>query len=376
MSHAASTSRLYAPIKVGDMELKQRIALPPLTRMRAPNHVVTDLQPQYYGQRAHAPGTLLISEATFISAAAGGYPSAPGIWNKEQTQAWSKVIKAVHDKKSFFFVQLWALGRSAFKSDLDSNGLPYVSASDVPESVNNPDSPKPRPLTKDEIKQYVKDYVNAAKNAIEAGADGVEIHSANGYLLDQFLHENTNHRTDEYGGSIENRARFLFEVVDALIETVGANRLAVRISPWGTLGELELGVSPLPQFSYVVAELEKRALAGNGIAYLSLVEPRFVFQKDFTTAEASGDNTFVRTIFTGVIVKASGYEKKSAEKEADEDDKVVVAVGRHFIANPDLVGRWKYDLELNPYNRHTFYTSGPEGYIDYPFSEELKKLEN
>lgn len=369
-----SDINLFKPLKVGAIEVQNRVALAPLTRFRAPEHLVTDLQPVYYRQRASSPGTLLISEATFISEAASGYASAPGIYKDEHIKAWSKVADAIHEKKSFFFIQLWALGRSAVKADLDKRGLPYVSASDVGENSINPDSPKPTPLTKHEIKQYIKDYVQAAKNAIAAGADGVEIHSANGYLLDQFLHENVNHRTDEYGGSIENRARFTLEVVDAVSEAIGADKVAIRFSPWGIFGSVDPGVSPIPQFSYLISELQKRALAGKELAYISLVDPRLIFgnKADEYYISTTKSNSFVRQIWTGVIVKASGFEYESAKEEAEKDDKVIIAFGRHFIANPDLVERFKRGIPLNKYDRSTFYTPGPKGYSDYPFADEVK----
>ena len=363
---------LFKPLKVGNFEVQNRVALAPLTRFRAPNHLVTDLQPVYYGQRSSSPGTLLISEATFISEAASGYDTAPGIYNEEQVKAWSKVTDAIHANKSFFFVQLWALGRSAVKADLDKRGLPYVSASDIGENSINPDAPKPTPLTKNDIKQYIKDYVHAAKNAIAAGADGVEIHSANGYLLDQFLHENVNQRTDEYGGSIENRARFTLEVVDAVSEAVGASRVAIRLSPWGIYGNVDPGVSPIPQFSYVIAELEKRALEGKQLAYISLVDPRVLFDSQQNEIETEHSNDFVRQIWNGVIVKASGFNYESAKAETEKDDKVIIAFGRDFIANPDLVERFKQNIPLNKYDRSTFYTPGPKGYTDYPFANEVK----
>ena len=251
---------LFKHIKVGRMDLQHRVTMAPLTRMRAPNNTVSDLHSLYYSQRSSRPGTLIITEATFISEAASGYPLAPGIWRQDQIDAWKKVFDAIHANKSYVYVQLWALGRAAFKSDLDARGLPYVSASDVPESTNNPDAPVPRPLTVDEIKEYVKNYVQAAKNAIEAGADGVEIHSTNGYLLDQFLHENTNKRTDQYGGSIENRARFTLEVVDAVTEAIGADRVGIRLSPWNLSNSMEHNNNIVAQFAYVTGE-EKGNLA-------------------------------------------------------------------------------------------------------------------
>ncbi|CDO55436.1 similar to Saccharomyces cerevisiae YPL171C OYE3 Conserved NADPH oxidoreductase containing flavin mononucleotide (FMN) [Geotrichum candidum] len=338
---------LFKPLKVGDIEVKTRVAMAPLTRFRAPNHLVTDLQPTYYSQRGLSPGTLLISEATFISEAASGYDSAPGIYNEEQVKAWSKVTDAIHAKESFLFIQLWALGRSAIKADLDKRGLPYVSASDIADSSMNPNAPKPTPLTKEDIKQYIKDYVQAAKNAIAAGADG-------------------------YGGSIENRARFSLEIVDAVSEAIGANKVAIRLSPWGRFGSVDPDVSPIPQFSYVITELEKRALEGKQLAYISLVDPHITMDIQMNEIETQDSNDFARQIWTGVIVKASGFNYESAKDDTEKDDKVIIAFGRHFIANPDLIERFKQNVPLNKYDRTTFYTPGPKGYTDYPFANEVK----
>lgn len=365
-------SNLFKPIKVGDIELSHRVAMAPLTRMRALGGVPQDIHATYYGQRASRPGTLIITEGTFISEKAGGYPNAPGIHSKEQVAAWKKVFNAIHANKSFVYVQLWALGRAAIKTEMDAKGLPYVSASNIPESTTNLDSPEPRGLTVPEIKEYVQDYVQAAKNALEAGADGVEIHDANGYLLDQFLHENSNNRTDEYGGSIENRARFTFEVVDALCAAIGADKVGIRLSPWNTFGNMEPGVSPIPQFSYVLTELERRGREGNRLAYVHVVEPRWALKKDIHDVhEMDGSNEFVGVIWKGTLIRSGGYSLELAKRDADEKDNVLIAMGRFFISTPDLVDRWEKGIPVNKGNRDTYYTEGPVGYTDYPFANEI-----
>lgn len=364
-----SSDNLFKPLKVGRINLDHRVAMAPLTRLRAMDHQVKDIHTTYYGQRASTPGTLLITEATLISEAASGEPDAPGIYKPEHIAGWQKVVNTVHEKGSYLYVQLWAIGRMASPDDLKSRGLPYVAPSAV--KIDPADEHVPTPLTKSEIKQYVADYVQAAKNAIEAGADGVEIHSANGYLLDQFLHENSNTRTDEYGGSIENRARFTLEVVDAVSAAIGADRTGIRFAPWGLYGGMEPGVSPIPQFSYVLAELQKRALAGKELAYVHLLEPRWVLRKGFDdVVYVEGSNDFARTIYTGVLIRSNGYNVESAKADTGKDDKLLIAVGRYFISTPDLVNRWKNGIPLNPYQRETFYASGKEGYIDYPFAED------
>ena len=364
------SSNLFKAIKVGNANLQNRVVLAPLTRMRAPGHQVQDIQAKYYAQRGSRPGTLLITEATFISEAASGYPNAPGIYKQEHIDGWRKVFKAVHDNKSFIFVQLWALGRAATKADMDARGLPFVSSSAVADPTCN-DGALPRALTKEEIKQYVKDYAQAAKNAIEAGADGIEIHGANGYLPDQFLHENTNTRTDEYGGSIENRARFTLEVVDAVIEAIGAEKTAIRISPFGVFGSMEVGVSPIPQFSYLVSEFQKRALAGKELAYLHVFENPPVNIPNYVYTELNHQNDFVRLIWKGPLILAGGYNAELAKERVAADDKTLIAMGRYFLSTPDIVNRWEKDIPLNPYHRDTFYTPGEVGYTDYPFAEEV-----
>ncbi|ANB11324.1 Oye3p [Sugiyamaella lignohabitans] len=363
MTVTSTTPALYTPIKLGNVNLEHRVAMAPLTRFRTPNHIPPKAFAQYYEQRASRPGTFIITEATVISPKAGGYDNVPGIWSQEQIEGWKQVYSKINAKGSFAFLQLWAIGRVADPSVLEKEGITsgLVSASDV--AVKN--GATPRALTKAEIKEYIEDYVKAAKNAIEAGAAGVEIHGANGYLPDQFLHENTNRRTDEYGGSIENRARFVLEVVDALIEAVGAEKVSIRLSPWSSFNEVEPGVSPIPQWSYIITELEKRAQEGNRLAYIHLVEPRVdgsVDRDDF-----AGSNEFARNIWQGIILRAGGLVH-DAEKLAEEDSKTIVALGRYFISNPDLVNRLEQKVELTPYDRSTFYATEPtdvSGYLDY-----------
>jgi NADPH2 dehydrogenase len=316
---------------------------------------------------------LIISEATFISAAAGGYDNAPGIWSQEQVAAWNKVIDRIHAKGSKFYLQLWALGSAAKPEVLERDGYSVVSASEVTGEFKA----KPRALTKDEIKDYISTYVAAAKNAIAAGADGVEIHNANGYLLDQFLREATNKRTDEYGGSIENRARFPFEVIDAVTAAIGADKVGIRLSPWRKTDHIGVGfdVSPIPQFSYVVSELERRRLDGKGLAYIHVVEPRMApgnFERD--DIEEGYSNRLIFDIWKGPVIRAGGLID-SAKVAAEENDRTLVAFGRYFIANPDLPYRLENGLELTKYDRSTFYSQGVEGYTTYEYSEEFKTRE-
>ncbi|QLQ80014.1 hypothetical protein HG537_0D00140 [Torulaspora globosa] len=384
---ALGDTNLFKPIKIGNNELKHRIVMPPLTRLRAhhPGNVPNDWAIEYYDQRSKRPGTLIITEATFASAQSGGYDNAPGIWSEEQVKQWKKIFAKIHENKSFVWVQLWALGRQAFPDSLARDGLRYDSASDEVymddaqrEKAVKSNNPQ-HGLTKDEIKQYIKDYVQSAKNAIEAGADGVEIHSANGYLLNQFLDPISNKRTDEYGGSIENRARFTLEVVDAVTEAVGCDRVAIRFSPYGTYGTMSGGEEPLivAQYAYVLGELEKRAKAGKRLSYVHLMEPRVA---NLHVAEGEGEykdgtNDFVYSIWKGPIIRAGNLALHPEDtKEMVADDRTLIAYGRFFIANPDIVDRIEKGLPLNKYNRDTFYIMSKEGYTDYPTYDEAIKL--
>lgn len=273
----AENTKLFKPLKVGSTELDHRVVMAPLTRFRADfDHVPTDAMAQYYAQRAVVPGTLIISEATFISAKAGGYPNIPGLWTDAQLAGWKKVTDAIHAKGSKAFVQLWHLGRAAYPDPIGSGGaLPddafdytkdFVSSSNVPMYEGGP---APRPLTEEEIWATVQDYATAAKNAVEKGGfDGVEIHGAHGYLIDQFTQDTCNKRTDAWGGSIENRARFAVEVAKAVVQAVGKERVGIRLSPWSTFQGMRMA-EPISQFSYLISQLRQLELA-----FLHLVEPR------------------------------------------------------------------------------------------------------
>ncbi|KAF4550144.1 Chanoclavine-I aldehyde reductase fgaOx3-like protein [Elsinoe fawcettii] len=364
----ATQSRLFTPLRIGNLTLSSRLVMAPLTRFRADEqHVPLPFVSEYYQQRACVPGTLLITEATFISPQAGGYPSVPGIYSTAQIAAWKKVTDDVHSKGGYIYLQLWALGRAS-KAEVLKNegGFDVVSASDI--GITGGD--KPRPLTEDEIQQYIKDYAQAAKNAVEgAGFDGVEIHGANGYLVDQFLQDVSNKRTDKWGGSIENRARFGVEVTKAVVEAVGADKTGIRLSPWSTFQDMKMQ-EPIPQFSYLLKELKKLKLA-----YVHVVESRVSGNADI---ESTDKNDFVFDLWdVSPVLVAGGFKPDSAKRLVDEEYKdkdLAVVFGRYWISTPDLVYRIKHGLELNQYDRNTFYNPGkPDGYIDYPFSEEFQK---
>lgn len=385
---ALKDTNLFKPIKIGNTELKHRCVLPPLTRMRAhhPGNIPNkDWAVEYYNQRSSREGTMIITEGAFISAQAGGYDNAPGIWSQEQVEEWKKIFAKIHENKSFVWVQLWALGRQSYADTLARDGLRYDSASD---GIYMDDEQKERAIksnnpqhgiTKDEMKQYIKEYVEGAKNSIAAGADGVEIHSANGYLLNQFLDPKSNQRTDEYGGSIENRSRFVLEVVDAVVAAIGHERVGIRFSPYGTFGTMSGGADPtlIAQYAHVIGEIEKRAKEGKRLAFIHLVEPRVTnpFLTEGQGEYNDGTNDFVYSIWKGPVIRAGNlaYHPETV-KELVKDDRTLIGYGRLWIANPDIVNRIENGLPLNKYDRDTFYAMTDKGYLDYPTYEEAVKL--
>lgn len=273
-------SLLFEPVSVGCIDLKHKIILAPLTRLRADDdHVSLDMVTEYYAQRASVPGTLLITEGTFISRQAGGKSNVPGIFTGEQIEAWRKVTEAVHAKGCYIFCQLWALGRAADSETLERSGYRVVSSSDIP---MDQEAPTPAPLTEDEIHGFIEDYVTASKNARAAGFDGIEIHGANGYLPDQFLQDTSNKRSDRWGGNVANRSRFGTEVAAAVATAIGPERVGYRVSPWSPFQGMKMA-DPEPQFSDLAQRLKALKLA-----YLHVVEPRIAGSK---TIEAPQDQT-------------------------------------------------------------------------------------
>jgi NADPH2 dehydrogenase len=364
-----ASSNLFKPLKLGNIQLQNRIVMAPLTRFRADDdHVPLPFVPEYYAQRASVPGTLLITEATFIAPQAGGYGNAPGIWSQAQIKSWKKVTDAVHAKKSFIFLQLWALGRAAdpsqLKKELGDKGV-VKGAGDIAFEGGA----KPTPLTEDEIKEYIGLYAQAAKNSIAAGFDGVEIHSANGYLIDQFLQDNSNNRTDAWGGSIEKRARFGVEVAKVVVAAVGAERTGIRLSPFSEFQGMKMK-HPKPQFSHFADELKKLKLA-----YIHVVESRVSGNADVEQTEKVDFLVDLWDNQSPVLV-AGGFKADSAKTLVDEEYKgkdVVVVFGRYFISNPDLIFRIQHGIEFTPYDRSLFYNKGEtKGYITWPFSKEFE----
>ncbi|KAL4892962.1 NADH:flavin oxidoreductase/NADH oxidase family protein [Aspergillus ambiguus] len=365
-------SKLFAPIQVGRMSLAHRLAMAPMTRFRIDDdHVPLPMVKEYYEQRAAVPGTLLITEATLVSPRAGGYPNVPAIWNEAQIAGWREVTDAVHAKGSYIFMQLWGLGRVANPEVLQKEGgYDLVSSSATPVSA---DAPVPRELTEDEIREFIADYVQAAKNAIAAGFDGVEIHGANGYLIDQFIQDTANQRTDAWGGSVENRARFALEVIAGVVDAIGADRTAIRYSPFSTFQGMRMA-NPIPQFEYLAKKTAEFKLA-----YVHVVEARIAGNADVSESGESLDFFVNAYSGAGPVMVAGGYKPGSAKEAVDlryKDHDVVVAIGRPWTANPELPFLIKSGLPLRPYEREMFYLpKDPKGYTDYGFSEEFKAVQ-
>ncbi len=347
-------ANLLSPLKVGDLTLPNRIIMAPLTRARAVNagRVPTDLMAEYYAQRASAG--LILSEATCVSASGVGYANTPGIWSEEQVEGWKKITKAVHDKGGRIFLQLWHVGRIS-DPELLNGELPVAPSAIKPKghvSLLRPtrEYVTPRALELKEIPGIVADFKKGAENAKRAGFDGVEIHAANGYLIDQFLQDGTNKRTDQYGGPIENRARLLLEVVDAAILVWGAGKVGVHLAPRGDSHDMH-DSDRLATFGHVALELGKRKIA-------------FIFTREYSSVD--GLSAEIKKRFGGVLIANEKMTREHAEELIASGNADAVAWGVLFIANPDLVERFAQNASLNEPNPSTFYAEGVIGYTDYP----------
>jgi 2,4-dienoyl-CoA reductase-like NADH-dependent reductase (Old Yellow Enzyme family) len=353
---ALPTSPLFNPIKLGALSLPSRIVMAPLTRSRAhpDTRVPSDLAVDYYRQRASAG--LIVSEATSVTPMGVGYAATPGIWSEEQTEGWKKVIEAVHGAGGRMLLQLWHVGRVSDPMFL-GGALPVAPSAIRPKghvSLVRPEKEyvTPRALETDEIPGVIAAYAKGAENAKAAGFDGVEIHGANGYLLDQFLQDKTNQRTDAYGGSLEKRARLMLEVADAVADVWGADRVGMHLAPRGD--SHDMGDSdPLKTFTYVGRELGKRGLA-------------FLCAREKQAPDSIGPA--IRDAFGGPLIANEGFTQESAERALAEGKADAVAFGKLFIANPDLPLRFAKSAPLNEWDASTFYShaSGARGYIDYP----------
>jgi 2,4-dienoyl-CoA reductase-like NADH-dependent reductase (Old Yellow Enzyme family) len=352
---------LFDPIQLGDIAAPNRILMAPLTRGRATRaHVPTPIMADYYAQRASAG--LILSEATGISRQGLGWPYAPGLWSDEQVAAWRPITAAVHQAGGRIAAQLWHMGRLVHPSFLGGEAPVSASATTAPGYAYTYEGKQPysqaRALSVDEIPQLLNDYRRAARNAIDAGFDGVQVHAANGYLIDEFLRDNSNFRDDAYGGPVANRIRLLREVARAVADTVGAERTGVRLSPNGNSQGCN-DSNPEPLFTAAAA-----CLADIGIAYLELREPGF--EGTFGKADHPPIAPSIRRVFTGPLILNSDYDAVSGQAMLDAGTADAIAFGRTFIANPDLPYRFANAIPLQKDVMATWYSQGPEGYTDYP----------
>jgi N-ethylmaleimide reductase len=350
---------LFSPVEVGPLKLHNRVVMAPLTRSRAgPGNVPTQLNALYYAQRASAG--LIIAEATQIAPEGQGYISTPGIHSREQIEGWKCVTKAVHVAGGHVVLQLWHVGRISHPSFQPGGALPVAPSAIRPKgqaftAKGFEPIPTPRALETAEIPRIVAKYAQAAQNALAAGFDGVEVHAANGYLIDQFLRDQTNKRTDRYGGSIANRSRFLLEVVEAVTAAVSAERTGVRISPQN--GQNDISDSdPQRLFNYVAQQL-----SGKGLAYLHTIEG-----DTGGVAVPPFDYAKLKRLFGGIVIANNGFDKARASEAIAQGRADLAAFGKPFISNPDLVIRLLLDAPLAPANRETFYGGAEQGYTDYP----------
>lgn len=364
-------SNLFKTLKLSSKELSNRLVMPPMTRSRAgKGEVATDLMAEYYAQRASAG--LIVTEGTQISQQGRGYAWTPGIHSQEQVEGWLKVTKKVHDNNGVIYAQLWHVGRVSHNSLQPENQAPVSSSEIIAEGVKvfiDPDNKgpesgvgemiqhsKPRALTIPEIKETVKDFAKAASNAVKAGFDGVEVHGANGYLINQFIDSNANNRTDEYGGCLENRLRFLKEVITAIANEIGGDKVGVRLAPFTTL---QGAVDATPEATYLEAA---KILNEIGIGYIHIAEA------DWDDAPGSPEafKNDLRKVFKGVIIYAGHYTKEKAEEALVLGWADMIGFGRAFIANPDLPYRLANNLELKDGDKDTYFGGGAKGYTDYP----------
>jgi N-ethylmaleimide reductase len=365
-------SLLFQPYKLGPLTLPHRIVMAPLTRSRArqPGNVPTPLMACYYAQRASA--ALIISEATQVSMQGQGYAWTPGIHSREQTEAWRRVTDAVHEAGGRIVLQMWHVGRISHPALQPDNMLPVAPSAITPAGnafIENERGEgqlvpfvRPRALQTEEMPYLVQQYVRAARNALAANFDGVEVHGANGYLIDQFICSGTNHRTDAYGGPVENRARLLLEVVEAVSEIWGPDRVGVRLSPLGAMNDISDG-DPETTFGTIAQMLNDFRFA-----YLHIVNPAIAALENGKPAGPREERmlALIRKKYRGTLILAGGFDRDTAEEWLEQGKADLIAFGRKFLANPDLPERLRTGAPLNADNRDTYYGGGAKGYTDYP----------
>lgn len=367
----SETQPLLTSYTLGDLHLPNRIIMAPMTRSRAgEGNVPTELNAEYYKQRASAG--LIISEGTQISEQGVGYPWTPGIHSEAQVEGWKKVTEAVHEAGGRIFAQIWHVGRISHP-DFHNGSKPVAPSAIKPEGQaftadGLKDFVTPRALETEEIPGIVDDYVRAARNAIQAGFDGVEIHGANGYLIDQFIQDGTNKREDQYGGSVENRARFALEVTEAVAGAIGSSKTGIRLSPSGKFNDMH-DSNPKHTFAYLVEQLNTLNLA-----FLHLVEPLsdVAEEENYLTEVTS----YFRSIYNGSLITCGNFTQPTGNEAIKRSDADMVAYARLFLANPDLPERFAAHVPLNDPDPDTFYGGDETGYTDYPFMEKDKKVMN
>lgn len=356
---------LFSPVKLGSHNLPNRMVMAPMTRLRAIDSIPQSLMASYYAQRASAG--LIVTECTMVSPLSSGYINCPGIYSQKQIEAWQQVTDAVHNAGGNIFLQLWHCGRISHSSLLDGK-QPVAPSAIAPKGELHTTEGKvaietPRALEKQEIAEIIEQFRSGAQNAKAAGFDGVELHGAFGYLIDQFLQDGSNQRSDEYGGSIENRARFVLEVVEAVCSVWGADRVGIKLSPSNTFYGM-VDSNPQATFGYVL-----EALNPMGLAYVHLMEPN---QIDLKNRDVLNPVTpLFRPIYKGTIITNGNYTQETANSALNNGNADLVSFGKLFIANPDLPERFKLNAPLNEPDPKTFYGSSEEGYTDYPFLEQV-----
>ena len=356
-------TRLFEPFSLGNIQLSNRVVMAPLTRRRSNNPALAadDMTALYYQQRATAG--LIISEGSQISPQAYGYTGSPGGYTQAQMEGWKKVTDTVHRAGGKIFMQLWHVGPFSHSLLQPGNKAPLSASPITPEGeVLTSDGRLPyessRSMTKDEIYQTVKDFARAAQNAIKAGFDGVEVHGAHAYVIDQFIMDGTNKRTDEFGGSVENRARFLFMILDEILQQIPSNRVGIRLSP-RSVKEGMADSQPEETYGYIVNKLNDYDLA-----YLHLSE--MMSPEDRLNNYDTSIVPFYRKIYNGILISCGGHSLESASQMLENHHADLIAFGKPFISNPDLLERLRNLAELTPWDKDTFYHGGPKGYIDYP----------
>ena len=360
------TEKLLTPYKLGLIELKNKIVMAPMTRSRAIDNIPNRLMAEYYEQRASAG--LIITEGTSPSPNGLGYSRIPGIYNNSQIEGWKKVTDAVHNKGGKIFVQLMHTGRISHKANMPLNSVILAPSAVKPAGQVWTDSeglqnfPTPKEMSLEELKQTKQEFVDASINAVKAGFDGVELHGANGYLLEQFLSPYSNIRTDNYGGSIKNRCRFFLEVVDEVVEAIGKEKVGLRLSPYGVASDMAHYPEINETYKYLAEKLNEK-----GIVYIHLVDHSAMGAPE-VPVELKRD---ISKIFNNTLILSGGYTKESAEAELENGFADIVAFGRPFINNPDLAIRFANNWPLaSELDMNTFYTPGEKGYTDYSFYNE------